>query len=97
MDRARIDLQILAKLENIERRQDEQLGEILRLLKILVDRSEPNAPVPAAPVKRTSTKQIVADLAIALAAKIPERNMAGAIARKAGLSDRQVRRLRRGK
>jgi hypothetical protein len=47
--------------------------------------------------QESTTKQIVDDLEIALTGKIPERNMASTIARKTGMSDRQVRRLRGGK
>ena len=89
MDRPKLDLQILAELAALRKEFQAQT----RLLESLAGR----ATRPEASATSKTMKQIVADMAIAMSGTIPDRNLSSAIARRTRLSERQVRRLLRGK
>ena len=86
MDRA-FELQVLAELADLRRRVER-----------LEKPSKGGRGVREGFGKEGATsRKIVLDLEVALGASIPERSMAGVIARKTGFSDRHVRRLRNAK
>jgi len=86
VDRA-FELQVLADLADLRRRVERLEGK----------NGGPGGEGGEGHSGGTTTKQIVADLEVALAGKISERNMAGAIAQRTQYSERHIRRLRRGK